>query len=134
MAEQPKWPWSKHFEYAESHGLLGMRLYMISSKPTNGLRPILENLEEHIDWQKDLERREIMFAAGPVPNDDRTEWLGEGVFVYRADSFEAANEIAASDPMHRSGARTFSVREWILNEGTFSVQVYLSSGIPAKVR
>ena len=32
--------------------------------------------------------------------------------------------------MHQSGARTFRVRPWLLNEGTFGLQVFYSGGKP----
>jgi uncharacterized protein YciI len=71
-----------------------------------------------------------MFAAGPVASEDLQEWQGEGLFIYRADSLEAATEIAAADPMHRAGARSSTVRLWMLDEGTYSVQLFYSGGGP----
>lgn len=115
-------------ELASERKFLGMRLYVVSSKPTNGLGPVIESIDDHLAYQTKLEREGIMFAAGPLANDDATEWLGDGLFMYRADSLENAQAIAAADPMHSSGARTFTVREWMVNEGTFSLRVYFSSG------
>ena len=115
--------WTELVELAAAHGLPGMRLYVISSKPTNGLGPILQNLEEHLAYQSKLERDGTMFAAGPLASEDLTAWLGEGLFMYRADSIDEARKIAEADPMHSSGARTFTVREWMVNEGTYSIQV-----------
>jgi uncharacterized protein len=126
-------PWSELVELVAKQGLLGMRLYVISSKPTNGLGPILQNLEEHLAYQAKLERDGTMFAAGPLASEDLTEWLGDGLFMYRADSIDEARKIAEADPMHSSGARTFTVREWMVNEGTYSIQVYYSSGIRPKI-
>jgi uncharacterized protein YciI len=120
-------------EFANTHDLLGMRLYVISSKPTDGLGPILQNLEQHIAYQTELERKGIMFAAGPLASEDLTEWLGEGLFMYRAESIDEARTFAEADPMHSSGARAFTVREWMMNEGTYSIQVYYSSGMKPRV-
>src|ERR1700680_3855303 len=64
VAQEPKMPWPEMVEFANTHDLLGMRLYVISSKPTDGLGPILQNLEQHIAYQTELERKGIMFAAG----------------------------------------------------------------------
>lgn len=133
MSEEHKMPWPEMVEFAHTHNLLGLRLYVIASTPTSGLGPILENLEEHVAYQTKLEQDGIMFAAGPLASHDLTEWLGEGLFMYRAESFEAARAIAEADPMHSSGARAFSVREWMVNEGTYSIQVYYSSGSKPKV-
>lgn len=120
--------WEEQREIARSHGLLGKTLYVISSRPTNGLQPVLDALDEHIAYQTRLERDGVMFAAGPLASEDLTEWLGEGLFMYRAESIDQARQIGEADPMHRSGARSFTIREWMLNEGTYSIQVFYSTG------
>ncbi|MHA3021767.1 YciI family protein [Mycobacterium sp. BMJ-28] len=127
-------PWLAMIDFAATHNLLGLRLYVIASTPTNGLGSVLANLEGHVAYQTTLERDGIMFAAGPLASEDLSEWLGEGLFMYRADSIDAACKIAAADPMHSSGARTFTVREWMMNEGSYTVQVYYSAGIRPQVR
>jgi len=126
-------PWQELVELCTAKGLLAKQLWVISSKPTNGLGAILNNLEEHLAYQTKLERDGIMFAAGPLASEDLTEWLGEGLFMYRADSIDAARKLAEADPMHSSGARRFTIREWMLNEGTYSIQVYYSAGIAPKI-
>jgi uncharacterized protein len=133
MTQEPKMPWHELVELCTTKGLLAKRLWVISSKPTDGLGPILDNLEEHLAYQTKLERDGIMFAAGPLASEDLTEWLGEGLFMYRADSIDAARKLAEADPMHSSGARSFTIREWMLNEGTYSIQVYYSAGIAPKI-
>jgi uncharacterized protein YciI len=120
--------WEEQREIAQTHGLLGKTLYVISSQPTSGLQPVLDALDEHIAYQTRLERDGVMFAAGPLASEDLTEWLGEGLFMYRAESIDQARKIAEADPMHRSGARSFTIREWMLNEGTYSIQVFYSTG------
>jgi hypothetical protein len=122
--------WQEMVDFSEAHGLLAKRLYVVSSTPTNGLGPIQEVLDEHVAFQTELEANGTMFAAGPLASEDLREWLGEGLFVYRAASMEEATRIAEGDPMHRSGARTFTIREWMLNEGTYTVQVFYSAGRP----
>lgn len=133
MTQEPKMPWQELVELCNTKGLLAKQLWVISSKPTNGLGPILDNLEEHLAYQTKLERDGIMFAAGPLASEDLTEWLGEGLFMYRADSLDAARKLAEADPMHSSGARSFTIREWMLNEGSYSIQVYYSAGIAPKI-
>ena len=39
MAEEVTMPWSQLADLCTENGLLGLRLYAVSSKPTNGLRP-----------------------------------------------------------------------------------------------
>jgi len=111
-----------------SKGMLQKQLYVVFTTPKNGLGPVLENLKEHLEFQIDLERRGIMFGAGPFWSDDENDWLGEGMVIIRADSLDHARKIAASDPMHAAGARTFTVRPWFLNEGTVTVKINYSDG------
>ena len=40
------------------------------------------------------------------------------------------SRLAEADPMHARGARHFTVRPWLLNEGTFSVRLFYSGGKP----
>ena len=46
--------------------------------------------------------------------------------IIRADSLEAAEEIAANDPMHESGARSYRVRPWLMNEGKMTIELTYS--------
>ena len=48
--------------------------------------------------------------------------------IIRANSINHAKEIANSDPMHSSGARSFIVRPWLLNEGNIEVSLDYSTG------
>ena len=48
--------------------------------------------------------------------------------IIRAESLAHAREIAESDPMHAAGARSFTVRPWLLNEGRITVTVDFSTG------
>jgi len=74
-----------------------------------------------------LEREGTMFAAGPLWTDDEQHWRGEGMVIVRASSVEEARSIAERDPMHRSGARSFHIRPWMINEGNLSVRLNFSS-------
>lgn len=111
-----------------SRGMLQKQLYVVMTKPANGLGPVMEQLGRHLEFQIDLERRGVMLGAGPFWTDDEERWEGEGMVIIRAASLAAAREIAASDPMHASGARTFTVRPWLLNEGTVTIKVTFSDG------
>ena len=111
-----------------SKGMLQKQFYMVHSTPTSGLGPIMKNLPAHLDHQCKMEREGIMVAAGPHWTDDETQWLGEGTFVIRATSLAHAREIAAADPMHLAGARSFKVRPWLVNEGGFQLRLTFSDG------
>lgn len=112
---------------AASSAMLQKQLYAVFTVPAGGIEPILQGLEEHLAFQMQLEREGILYAAGPMWSDDEQEWNGDGLVVVRAASRAAAVAIAERDPMHRSGARTFTVRPWMINEGTMTVRLDLSS-------
>ncbi len=88
----------------------------------------MENLEQHLTYQLLLERRGVMFAAGPHWTDDGQCWEGDGMVVVRATSMAEAETIAKEDPMHACGARRYRVRPWLVNEGTLSVKLDFASG------
>lgn len=111
-----------------SKGMLQKQLYVVFTTPAGGLGPVMENIEEHLKFQMSLEERGIMFGAGPFWTDDEKNWGGEGMVIIRAANLAEARKIAESDPMHSSGARTFTVRPWLLNEGTVTVKLRYSDG------
>ena len=111
-----------------SAGCLQKQMYVYFTKPANGLGPVMENLEDHLKFQVELEQKGIMFGAGPFWTDDEQRWEGEGMIIIRAGSIAEARKIAESDPMHASGARTFTLRPWLLNEGMVTMKVTYSDG------
>ena len=125
---EPKMSWDQLIKDGKDRGFLTKRLYAVTTVPTNGLGPVLAVLSEHAAYQVHLEELGVMWAAGPFANDAEDAWDGEGFFIYRADSKEEAIRYAEADPMHSSGARTFRVRTWLMNEGSFRVQIGYSTG------
>lgn len=113
---------------AASKGMLQKQLYVVFTKPVSGMGPVMAQLSVHLEYQMKLERDGIMFGAGPFWTDDEQKWEGEGMVVIRAKSIAEARAIAAADPMHSSGARSYTVRPWLLNEGTLTLQINYSSG------
>ena len=120
--------WDAHHEHVKEKGLLAKRLYVVLTKPAGGLDAVKENLQEHLKYQLELEASGAMFAAGPFADDAEQEWEGEGMVILRARSLEEARSMAETDPMHKSGARTFRVRPWMLNEGSITLKVTYSNG------
>jgi hypothetical protein len=102
-------------EECRRRGYLARQLYMVSTRPVNGIGPVMANLDIHLSFQEELERDGIMFAAGPNWTDDEQAWEGDGTVVIRAASLI-------------NGARTFTVRPWLVNEGTITVQLGLATG------
>lgn len=110
----------------QKEGFLAKQVYIVFTTPTGGMEAVMAMLNEHLAFQVELEAQGIMVAAGPHWTDDEKEWKGEGMVVIRAGSLAEAKEIAARDPMHKSGARKFVVRPWFVNEGTITVRLNFS--------
>ncbi len=111
-----------------SKGMLQKQMYVYFTTPTNGMGPVMENLEAHLKFQVELEKKGVMFGAGPHWTDDEKRWEGDGMVIIRAGSLAEAKKIAASDPMHASGARSFTVRPWLMNEGAVTIKLTYSDG------
>ncbi len=109
-------------------GMLQKQLYVVSTRPSGRLEPVMAVLEEHLDFLVQLGKDGVLFGAGPHWADDEHSWNGEGMVILRADNLADARQIAAQDPMHSSGARTFTVRPWLLNEGGIGVRFDFSTG------
>jgi uncharacterized protein YciI len=103
---------------------LGREMYLVITKPVRSPE-IDKRLSDHLAHQVELERRGIMFAAGPLY--PRGATVPEaGMFVLRASSFEAAEEICKTDPLHRLGLRTYEIQKWRMNEGSITLTVNFS--------
>ena len=118
--------WQEHIDHVRTKGVLAKKLYVILTTPTGSLEALKIHLGAHLDYQKDLDARGVTFAAGPFADDSETEWSGEGMIIVRAADLEEAIAIAMADPMHKSGVRSFRVRPWLLNEGSYTVTVRYS--------
>lgn len=111
-----------------TEGMLQKQFYVVSTSPIDGMGPVMAALEAHLAFLVKLGQDGILFGAGPHWADDEHSWNGEGMVILRADSLAHAKEVAGKDPMHSSGARKFTVRPWLLNEGGMSVQIDFSTG------
>ncbi len=120
--------WTHMLERAKTNGLLGKQLFVVVTSPVDGIEPIMANIKEHLAYQRMLEDTGVMFAAGPMADEGGETWSGTGMVVVRAESLAEAEKIAAADPMHAAGARSFTVRPWLVNEGTLTVKVGFASG------
>jgi len=121
-------PAKEIIEESKKRGYLAKQLYIVSTRPINGIGPVMSNLAIHLAFQEALERDGVMFAAGPNWTDDGQDWEGDGTVVIRASSLAEAKEIASRDPMHANGARSFAVRPWFINEGTLTIKLDFATG------
>lgn len=110
-----------------TQGMIQWQVYIIQTTPAKGMGPVMANLQEHLKYQTRMEQEGVYIAAGPHWLDDEQTWNGEGLIVVRAKNLAEARQIALNDPMHKSGARTFRVRPWLINEGTINIKVNFST-------
>ncbi|MEM9205402.1 MAG: YciI family protein [Pseudomonadota bacterium] len=118
--------WDDYKATAKSRGALAMELYVLQSTPIDPLR-IPDLLPDHLAYQKVLEDKGVLVMAGPLSDESGTLMEGAGHIVYRAESLDAAKAIAEADPMHKEGVRSFTIRKWLVNEGSLSFTLSLSS-------
>lgn len=105
--------------------MLGKELYVIFTRPVGPPEEIAKLLPKHLDRQVELEKKGIMFGAGPM-FEKGGERPAFGMIVVRANSFEEADAIAAEDPFHKAGLRKYEIHKWKLNEGSYTVTVNYS--------
>ena len=107
--------------------MLKRELYVVLTTPTRPMSELLPLLPDHLHYMIKLEKRGTLFASGPfLAGKDLLP--GTGMTILRAGSLEEAEAIAQEDPLNSSGLRTFEVRTWQLNEGSFTVTVNYSDG------
>ena len=120
--------WADYKSEAKSRGALALELYVALSTPAKAPEDVKASLPDHLAYQADLERAGKLAFAGPMSDETGEHMQGVGLIIYRADSLEAARKLAEDDPMHKSGARSFVLRRWMINEGSLNLSVGLSTG------
>lgn len=111
--------WADYKLHARERGSFALELYVVVSTPVKSPEALREILPEHLAYQAAQEAAGTLALAGPLSDYSGEEMRGEGLIVYRAASLESATRIAENDPMHLTGARKFTIRRWLLNEGSF---------------
>lgn len=119
--------WADYKAEAKSRGALALELYAAISTPAKEPQDVKDSLSGHLAYQAELERAGSLAFAGPMSDETGDHMQGTGLIIYRADSLEDARVLAQNDPMHQSGARTFTMRRWMINEGSLNVSVGLST-------
>ena len=119
--------WADYKADAKSRGALALELYVATSTPAKEQQDVKASLPDHLAYQAELERAGSLAFAGPMSDQTGEQMQGIGMIVYRAESLEAARVFADGDPMHQSGARTYVLRRWMINEGSLQLSVGLST-------
>lgn len=111
--------WNEYKQMARDRGSLALELYVVISTPAKAPEEVKAALADHLAYLGNQEVAGNLVLAGPLSDLTGEQMKGEGLIVYRAESLEAATKMAQADPMHAAGARSFTIRRWLLNEGTF---------------
>jgi uncharacterized protein YciI len=119
--------WVDYKTEAKSRGALALELYVAISTPAKEPQDVKASLPDHLAYQAELERAGLLAFAGPMSDESGEHMQGVGMIVYRAESLEAARVLAEGDPMHQSGARSYILRRWMINEGSLNLSVGLST-------
>ena len=114
--------WSTYRETARSRGALALELFVVMSTPAEDGPDLAAHLPNHLDYQRQL------FLAGLMSDASGTRVEGAGLIIYRVASLDDARALADADPMHAAGARHYTLRRWMVNEGSLTVNVGLSTG------
>lgn len=120
--------WSEYKKAAKERGSLAHELYVVESTVASAPETVKENLAEHLKYQQEQEKKGKLAFAGPLSDESGELMQGNGLIIYRASSMDEARELADKDPMHQSGARAYTLRRWLINEGSLSINVGLSTG------
>ena len=119
--------WADYKAEAKARGALALELYVAISTPSKEPADVKASLPDHLAYQAELERNGSLAFAGPMSDPSGEHMQGTGMIVYRAESLDAARAFADGDPMHQSGARTYELRRWMINEGSLNLAVGLST-------
>ncbi|MEU5401613.1 YciI family protein [Streptomyces sp. NPDC005963] len=106
-------------------GSLNKQFFVIFSEP--GARPeeLVAQIPAHLAYLTGLEKQGALLMSGPFL--DATGNPGpNGMLIVRATSSEDAAALAAADPFHSSGARSFRVEEWQVHQGRIEIAVDFS--------
>ncbi len=115
--------WDDYKAEAKARGALALELYVAQSTPAAPPETVKANLADHLAYQAQLEAAGQLVMAGPLSDESGELMEGAGQMIYRAASFKEAKSLAANDPMHQSGARSYTLRKWLVNEGGLTLTV-----------
>jgi len=119
--------WAEYKQASVQRGSLALELYVVISTPEKSPDDLKKNLPDHLAYQSEQEQRSRLVMAGPMSDISGEVMEGVGMIVYRADSLEAATALAEADPMHKTGTRSYTIRRWLVNEGSFQLDIKLSA-------
>jgi uncharacterized protein YciI len=119
--------WEEYKTEAKGRGALAMELFVVRTRPTGDMGLVKATLPDHLAYQKQMEDAGALVMAGPMSDETGDMMEADGMIIYRASNLDAARALADRDPMHKVGARAYDIRKWLVNEGSLSFTISLSS-------
>ncbi len=119
--------WTEYKAAAQERGSLALELFVVMTKPVKAPDEVKALLPAHLEYQATQEASGSLVFAGPLSDASGEQMQGEGMIIYRAESLDAARKLADADPMHAEGAREYTVRKWLVNEGSLTLDIKLSA-------
>lgn len=119
--------WLDYKKEASGRGALALECYVVVSLPANGVTLVKQHLADHLAYQAQQEAVGNLMFAGPLSDLSGDQMEGAGMIIYQTQNLEQAKSIAEQDPMHKSGARIFTLRRWLINEGSLQLDIKLSA-------
>ncbi|MDB4838069.1 YciI family protein [Marinomonas sp.] len=119
--------WKEYKAASKARGSLALEVFVIVSTPTGSPEFVKQNLPDHLSYQAEQEAAGVLMFAGPLSDETGDIMNGGGMILYKTESLEIAKRIAEQDPMHLSGARAFTIRRWLINEGSLQLDIKLSA-------
>lgn len=105
--------------------MLKKKFYVALRKPVD-LSRLNELLPAHLEWAIQAEKRGELFASGPFIQEGSTPGTQGSMSIFRADSVEAVERIVAQDPLIAQGVFVADIKQWMLMEGGFSLNIRFS--------
>ena len=106
--------------------------YVLMMRPNPAAPPLTVTAAElriaHHDFLIELERRGVLFGAGPFVDETGTRH-GAGMIIIRAAPRAEAEAIGYSEPYTSAGQRLIDFLPWQRNEGTIRFDLRFADGV-----
>ncbi len=119
--------WQEYKAASKQRGSLAMEVFLVESTPGADLELVKQTLPDHLAYQAQQEQAGKLMFAGPLSDETGEQMNAAGMIIYRANSFDEARKLAEQDPMHSCGARSFTLRSWLINEGSLQLDIKFSA-------
>jgi uncharacterized protein YciI len=107
-------------EMSRGRGYPAKVVYAMQTDPVGDLTAVVASAPAHLAYWEALDARGRLVLAGPCLPSDGDDWSGSGLVIFAASTREQAEDIAAEDPMHVSGARHYVLTPLLVNHSNFS--------------